>query len=358
MENIQGTINNENNLPTKVSLNKKLLQWLRLTKDPVVKVYNGYGHNDRLVVYGHVLGLSPLPGKRFTKNILINAFSLLRLFMVRPYSGAIVTLNWDGKTHQANTEDDGFFRIEWKPDQPLSSGWHPVQVNLVKSSEGLEIVMSVGQAQVFIPHVNQYICISDIDDTFLISHSSNLRKRLFVLLTKNAHSRQPFEEVVRHYQLLANAGTTPDKPNPFFFVSSSEWNLYDYIMNFAQKHSLPKGIYLLSQLKQFSQVYKTGQNKHATKFMRIARIVESYPQQQYLLFGDDSQEDPNIYASIAKHFPGNVRCVYIRHVHKANRDKVKTTIMEIEKAGVECCYFSHSKEAIIHSQKIGLIKAN
>ncbi|MEJ7767682.1 MAG: phosphatase domain-containing protein [Chitinophagaceae bacterium] len=356
MENTQDTLINVIKISTWEKLNKRFFNKLRLTRDPIVKVYHGYGHSDRLVIYGHVLALSPLPGKRYSNNFLINAFDLLRLFMVRPFPRATVNLNWDGKTYSAESEEDGFFKIEWQPDQPLSPGWHPVQVNLVKSLKGNESILSVGHGNVFIPYVNQYICISDIDDTFLISHSSNLRKRLKLLLTKNAHSRQPFEGVINHYQLMATAGTNPQAPNPFFYVSSSEWNLYEYIVNFSHKHSLPKGVYLLSQLKQISQVFKTGQSKHATKFIRIARIVESYPQQKYILFGDDSQEDPVIYASIAKHFPGNVRCVYIRHVHKTNQEKVKNTIKEIEDAGVSCCYFTHSKDAILHSRQIGLIQ--
>ncbi len=40
-----------------------------------------------------------------------------------------------------------------------------------------------------------------------------------------------------------------------------------------------KVFFLLSQLKKLKQVLKTGQGKHATKFMRIARIVEAFPKQ-------------------------------------------------------------------------------
>lgn len=287
-----------------------------LTTDPVIKVYNGYGHNEQLVVYGHVFCLSPLQSKKYTSNFLHNTFSMLKLFMVRPYARAHVKLKWDDQIFETQSEDDGFFRIEWKPAIQLSPGWHPVQVNLVNTVPDLKTIISEGHGHVYVPHSNQYACISDIDDTFLISHSSNLRKRLFVLLTKNAHSRKPFEGVANHYQLLASAATDPYAPNPFFYVSSSEWNLYDYILDFSQKHNLPKGIFLLSQLKQFNQVWKTGQNKHATKFMRIARILESYPEQKYILLGDDTQEDPNIYASIVEHFNGKIVCVYLRQVQK------------------------------------------
>jgi phosphatidate phosphatase APP1 len=126
-------------------------------------------------------------------------------------------------------------------------------------------------------------------------------------------------------------------------------------VDFSHKNNLPGGIYLLSQMKRFNQVWKTGQNKHATKFMRIARILESYPKQQFVLLGDDSQMDPDIYASIVEHFPTRIRSVYLRHVYKSNVEKVKGIIARIERAGVSCCYFEHSADAIIHSRKNDLI---
>ena len=198
--------------------------------------------------------------------------------------------------------------------------------------------------------------MSDIDDTFLISHSSNLWKKLYVLFTKNAHSRKPFEGVVKHYQLLSQAHTTTNHPNPFFYVSSSEWNLYDFIKEFTRKNELPEGVYLLSQIKRLSEVWKTGATKHSGKFMRIARIMEAYPAQKFVLFGDDSQQDPTIYAGIVTHFPGMVKAVYLRHVYDKNISNVKELIKKIEACGVSCCHFEHSETAIEHSYSIGLLQ--
>jgi phosphatidate phosphatase APP1 len=281
--------------------------------------------------------------------------ALLRLFMVRPLANATVQLEWNGQTCLTHTESDGFFRFEWNPDNPVTAGWHDAKVHLLAQSTQQQNILATGQGQVFIPHVHQYACISDIDDTFLISHSSNLRKRLLVLFTKNAHSRKPFEGVVKHYQLLAKAGATVDADNPFFYVSSSEWNLYYYIKDFSKKNELPDGIYLLSQIKRLKEVWKTGSNKHATKFMRIARIIESYPEQKFILLGDDSQEDPNIYSAIAEHFPGKIQCIYLRRVYKKKEEFVKKTIQKLEEGKIPCCYFAHSSEAVLHSKEIGLI---
>jgi phosphatidate phosphatase APP1 len=332
---------------------ERLLNWMRLTAEPTVKVYHGYGHNNCLTVFGHVFRLSPFPRKQYRQSFVRNSLALLRLFLVKPFAGVEVQLEWKGKIHTAQTDTDGFFRFEWEDTEPVDRGWRPVMVQASYHNKPL----AKAAGRVFIPHETQYIFISDIDDTFLISHSGNLRKRLYVLFTQNARSRKPFDGVVRHYQLLAASGTTAEAPNPFFYVSSSEWNLYEYILEFTAVNNIPRGVFLLSQIKRFSQLLKTGQNNHGTKFTRIVRILEAFPTHRVVLLGDSSQQDPYIYEAVVKHFPKQVHAVYIRDVFERNQQKVKDVLHSIEATGVPCLFFQHSKEAILHAVKIGLISA-
>lgn len=336
------------------SWKERFLNLFGLTGEPIIKLYHGYGYQQQLTIFGHVLRLSPLPRTRYTKSILNNTWALLRLFVVQPYPKISVEMCWEGNTYNAETGIDGFFKFEWTTSTTtVAQGWIEVTVKAVY--EGKTITESRGH--IYIPYQTQYGFISDIDDTFLISHSSELKKRLFVLFTKNARSRKPFESVVKHYQLLTIGNTTPDAPNPFFYVSSSEWNLYDYLLEFTSVNGLPKGVFLLNQLKVFSQILKTGQNNHQTKFTRIARILESYPNQQFVLLGDSSQQDPYIYQAIVSHFPKQIYAVYIRDVRPSNHQKVKEVAEQIEVNGIPCCLFRHSSEAIMHSVKIGLVEA-
>jgi len=327
------------------------MNWLGLTNEVTIKVYHGYGNADNLTIHGHVFRLSPLPRKKYRKSFLRNTWALLRLFIVKPFPKLKLEMEWEGQIYFAESDDDGFFKFEWKDEPPLPQGWQEVTVRAKK----MDIVIATTTGHVYIPYNTQYGFISDIDDTFLISHSANLRKRLFVLFTQNARTRKPFEGVVKHYQLLANSNTTPDAPNPFFFVSSSEWNLYDYILEFTIVNEIPKGIFLLNQLKRFNQLLKTGQNNHQTKFTRIARILEAYPNQRFILLGDSSQHDPYIYEAIVSHFPKQIHAVYIRDVFAANKDKAADVLHKIESNGVPCCFFQNSSDAILHSKKIGLI---
>ena len=327
---------------------------LRLTDQPAVNLYRGFGNTTELTIHGSVLRRSALPRKKYRHRTWVNLLAVVRLFMVRPYPQALVRVRFGDQTVDTKAADDGYFRVSLPLSEPLPPGWHPVRAELIRETGTSETVLADGEGQVLVPHPTTIACISDIDDTFLVSHSATIAKRMLVLLTENAHSRRPFEGVVAHYQLLANAHSGPSQTNPFFYVSSSEWNLYDYILEFSQQNGLPDGVYLLSQLKGFGDLLKTGQNKHATKFTRIVRILETFPTQSFVLLGDDTQEDPSIYASVVEHFPGQIRCVYIRQVHAKNQPQTRATVSRIEAAGVPCCYFAHSAEARQHSVETGL----
>ena len=343
----------------KISLKGKVLHYfltaLRLTDQPVVKVYRGFGTANRLLIFGHVFRRSALPRKKYRDRNLVNLLAVIRLFLVRPYPQASVRVRVGEQIVQIETDADGYFRIDLPIQTPLSPGWHPVQAQLVSQTLTPETILAEGEGQVLIPHPTQLICISDIDDTFLISHSATIAKRLLVLLIENAHSRMPFEGVVAHYQLLAEAHSGPTATNPFFYVSSSEWNLYDYILEFSRKNELPDGVYLLSPLKRLSEVLKTGRGRHHTKFDRIKQIIDTYPNQQFILLGDDSQQDPIIYESVVQQFPGHIRAVYIRQVHAEHKARTETLLAKIEARGVPCCYFVHSANARQHSVDLGLV---
>ena len=259
---------------------------------------------------------------------------------------------WEGEEYTTYSEKDGYFKFDWPLKGEKPAGDYPVMIHLYHHRK--DRVLYNVQGLVRIPEKSRYGLISDIDDTFLISHSETKLKRLFVLLTENAYSRRPFEGVVKHYQLLQLACTHADDPNPFFYVSSSEWNLYNYIKDFVRKNELPRGVFLLNQMKTFSKVLKTGQNNHSSKFMRIVRILEAYPEKKFILLGDNSQMDPTIYNAITEHFPGRIVAVYMRNIAKLPKPEAEAAMEKIRARGIETCYFKHSEDAIAHSRQIGL----
>jgi len=206
--------------------------------------------------------------------------------------------------------------------------------------------------EVLIPSPTGCALISDIDDTFIVSHSTSLFRKLYNLLTKSVETRRIFKGVVDHYQLLMN-GQSREHSNPFFYVSSSEWNLYDFIVEFCELNELPKGAFLLQDLKSgFRQLLKQSGGDHRHKEIKIIEILEKYPEYKVVLLGDSGQRDPEIYRSIAAQYPDRVAAIYIRDVRKKSkrRKKVKRIGQDLKELGIELIYFKDSSKAIKHSE--------
>jgi phosphatidate phosphatase APP1 len=276
------------------------------------------------------------------------------MFMVKPFPRVNVQLHWHEQIQQSKSEADGFFKFEWEADREVQAGWHHLSVDLLDETGK---VACSGNGKMFIPHSTQYAFISDIDDTIMVSNSATIFRRLKELFFRNPRTRSIFPDVARHYRLLAMNYDREDVSNAFFYVSSSEWNLYDYLNEFFNFHGLPQGAFLLNQVKRWFQLLKTGKTKHEGKFLRVMRILEAFPQQQFILFGDNTQRDPWIYASIAKKWPGKIFAIYIRNIIPGHEEGTKTILEEAVKAGVHVCLFNHSEEAIRHSETIGLISS-
>lgn len=324
-----------------------------MSKKVAVKIYHGYGHTHDLIVFGHVFKKLPAERVRYSDNIFVNIIRLLGLFFVKPLPGVAVRLFWYDQLLESRTEDDGFFKFEWQATHEVSAGWHKVTVEAIDAKGG---VNGKGEGLIFIPHSTQYGFISDIDDTIMVSHSATMSKRLRELFSKNPHTRAVFRDVARHYKLLSAAHTTPQAPNPFFYVSSSEWNLYDYLHAFFDHNNMPKGAFLLNQVKRWYELLKTGKTKHQGKLLRIVRILHVFPRQRFVLFGDNTQHDPGIYATLAERFPDQVFAVYIRNINSGKEAAARQIVNAIRERGVHACFFKDNEEAITHSRQIGLIE--
>ncbi|MCY1515867.1 hypothetical protein D9M68_504690 [compost metagenome] len=318
-----------------------------------VKVYHGYGHTHNLVIYGHVFKYRAAAQQLFSKHFLINLLHLIRLFIIKPYPFVRVQLHFGEQTFQQTTAYDGFFKFEWESITGIKAGWHSVKVEALSDMGN---VSAEGYGQVYVPHITQYIFISDIDDTILVSHSATWLKRLRELVLRNPRTRKTFPLAGQHYALLAQAHTNKGQPNPFFYVSSSEWNLYDYLVDIFRHQQLPEGIFLLNQLKRWNDLWRTGKTGHEGKLLRIARIMEAFPNQQFVLFGDNSQQDPEIYELLSEKYVSRIRAVYIRQVRSDRLLQNRDWLRRLNERGVAACLYTHSREAIIHSKKISLIE--
>jgi len=311
-----------------------------------LKIYRGYANERKIMVFGHVFEKDAPDVFKLDKKWYKHAWQVLRIFRIKTESNASVVFKFRNLEVKTKTLDDGHFRMMIPYEDDIEPGWHNFKVEVIDDESRQE---EVGE---FVkPYPGEYGVISDIDDTFLVSHSGNIFKKLYVMLTRNVNKRKVFDNVVEHYRLLNQLGRKErSKNNAFFYVSSSEWNLYNFIIQFTEIHQFPKAVLKLKEIKSgLRDFLNTGGGDHNHKFFKIRHIVEFYPELHFILLGDDSQQDPYIYRDISKIFPQNISTIYIRQTQKRKKEKVKQILLEMNMSGFKTCYFKDSSEAMKHS---------
>ena len=318
---------------------------------PILQLYRGYANEQELIVMGHVF--KTLYDYDFQKKNFKNATSIVSLFRIKTIKNFDVYLKYEGQEIHTKTLDDGYFKFCIPLKKESHFGWIEYEVSIKHKNEIITVKGSFIR-----PHKGNLGIISDIDDTFLISHTRNIFRKIYILLFKSVNDRKVFKDVVPHYQALSSAGrNNKDEQNAFFYISSSEWNLYRFIVKFTKIHQLPRAVILLKDIKRgITDFFFSGRGNHNHKFDKIKHVLEFYPNLKYVLMGDDSQHDPFLYEQICKIFPVTVKAVYIRQTGKYKKETTKIILKNLEDLDVSVCYFKDSSEAILHSKSIGIIK--
>lgn len=316
---------------------------------PFVLTYRGFGDNDTFYIQGHVFRGMSMHNFEKEDTIWRNFVYMIKMFLVRTQPDVSVSLKGKGiKEQTVRTSETGLFSFKIE-DHDLEEGWNELEVHLNDEIvEGQETVKA--KAEVMIRNEFEYGIISDIDDTLLISHVTQPLKKFYLLMTKSSFSRKPVQGVVRFYRALCK-GINPQF-NPFFYVSSSEWNLYDFLIRFMDHNDFPKGVLQLKEIKDsWKDFLRSGYGSHDHKRIKIERILARYPEQKFILLGDNGQQDAEIYLSLARAFKDQVKAIYIRKATSSNTEKVNELLTEIDHLDVPTLQFEHVSEAMEHARK-------
>lgn len=329
----------------------------RLNADAPLQIvtYRSYGTVNRLHLKGRVIknkGVGSAAGKETGWN---NLLSMYKRFKSDEVPHAELKIHFNGTSHLVTTDNEGYFILDLNTTVPLQgdSMWLEAEVELVKSpysfSPGLK-----STAHMLIPPADaEYGIISDIDDTVVKTTATNLLAMSRNTFFHNAHSRLPFAGVSEFYKSL-QLGRNGKRNNPFFYVSSSPWNLYDLLIDFLDLNDIPEGPLLLRDFGL--DVNKKSSDHMGHKFHEIRNILLTYPHLNFVLVGDSGQEDPKIYRAVVSEFPGRILVAYIRDVQLPDREKIAIEISrELVTDKVEMIIVDNTVEAAEHAAKEGLI---
>ncbi|MDB4914339.1 MAG: hypothetical protein JWM95_1983 [Gemmatimonadetes bacterium] len=282
--------------------------------DPIeILCYRGYGNSSAAIIHGRVLeqrGISPSGDHDSTLRNLINTW---RRAEADPVELAEVAVTCAGGSLMVRGDNEGFFtgRLELGPPIDPNAEWITYAADLL-SPVSVRGTVS-GSGDVLIPPTSAtFGVISDIDDTVIQSRVSSFLLAARTVMLGNARTRLPFPGVAAFYQAL-RAGATGSEKNPIFYVSSSPWNIHDVITEFMDLQKIPRGPVLLRDWDiSLGALAATRHLDH--KGAAIRSIMAMYPLLPFILIGDTSQHDPEIYRQIVGEFPGRIRAIYIRDV--------------------------------------------
>jgi len=224
----------------------------------------------------------------------------------------------EGEERIFYTNGKGHFKFELKNYDLNKSNINSIKFYRLKGNEKIRIGIPEPIDHCFFSFNRATTgIISDIDDTILVTHTRNIIKKLKTLLTKNAYKRYAVKEMRAFYESLSK------KERPFFYVSNSEANLYPMIRLFLKHNNFPKGPIFLKPFVKWSDLFKrkTSKGRDGHKHKKIMLLLESFPHMKFILIGDDSQKDPEIYGEIARHLPERIEHIYIRNINKKQLSK-------------------------------------
>jgi phosphatidate phosphatase APP1 len=294
--------------------------------------YRSYGTPRRVHVTGRVLALGAgavHDGSSTWRNLR----DTLRRLESDEVPFARVEVHCAGVRRELLANEEGYYADWLDLETPLAGGWHPYTATLRGPLGAGEEPRTVEGRVLVAPSTARLGIISDIDDTIIRMQVDDLVALVRTTLLTHARTRTPFAGVAPFLRAL-HAGREGHEANPLFFVSSSPWNLYDLLEEFLALHAIPPGPLLLRDYG-LARAGSLDLGHASHKLVAIRRILDAHPHLPFVLLGDTSQEDPEIYLEVVREYPGRVLACWIRDVTRthARRVSVAERVAEAKSLG-------------------------
>lgn len=326
-----------------------------LIKSIMIMPYKGFGNDKEIYFLVRVLKDRNIGNAQGQDGPWHNFKKMYKRFSSWEIPNVRVKAVFHGSEQIATTDEEGYaeFHIPIPDDFRATQNWEIVQLELIdKVSAQQGKVTAVNKIFMPLNHL-EYGIISDIDDTIVPTGATRLWEMLKTTFFGNAYSRIPFPGVSAFYKALEK-GRDEIKSNPLFYVSSSPWNLYDFLMEFMDVHQIPKGPLMLRDLG-LSREHLIAGSHFDHKLTQVEKIFSFFSGIHFILIGDSGQHDPEIYLQVIKDFPGRVKMIYIRDIKADRIQEMENIRLEMKKHGVSMLLVKDTMEAAKHALSKGWI---
>ena len=271
----------------------------------------------------------------------------LARFLTVEVAHAPVTIHAPGGDVVVQTDRDGYVDHEVAlPD--VTPGWLEVKLTGPGGATATARVLVVD------PVVDVGL-VSDVDDTILHTGLTRGLDFLRATLLTDVEERTPLPGAAALYRALVSKTGKPERP--VFYVSTSPWNLHEMLLQFISLRGFPVGPLLLTDWgPSHTGLFRIGAQQHKPALVR--RLFDEHPHLRLVLIGDSGQEDPEIYAAIARERPDRVAAIYIRRITGIDLGRgaeIERLAAEITALGVPMLAVDDSADIATHAAGQGLI---
>jgi phosphatidate phosphatase APP1 len=266
--------------------------------------------------------------KSDTSTIFGNFLQIIRSYSTNVYGNSEITIHMGDFSETLNTTKNGFFSI--MIDEPLNE-------NISVTINDITLELPQNYPVLFRQNNSDTEVISDIDDTILLSHTASALKRITTILFYRPKRRKTIAYTHDLFKRFYNSGYRIN------YLSKSESNLFGLITSVLHFRELSEGPLLLTPFLSFRQLFnpKKGED-YKLNYLRL--LMNQMPDKKFILLGDDSQRDMDVYTQAIEEYPERIRKVFIRQTRltrKAIQDEKWNRLLE---SGIDAVYFQDSDE--------------
>jgi Uncharacterized conserved protein (DUF2183) len=189
--------------------------------------------------------------------------------------------------------------------------WLPFQGALAGTRTGREAVRAEGRA-LWVPDTGLSL-VSDIDDTI---KDSNVLVRRELLLNTFVRPFAAVDGMAARYRVFAES----QRGFRVHYVSGSPHQLYPALADFLDAARFPPGSLHLRDVDLSRELFGSHGGTRAHKLAIVRRLIADFPQRRFVLIGDSGEQDPEIYAMLAREHPQQILAIWIRDVTGQTRE--------------------------------------